>query len=473
MQTAFKSRAPLVIAAIGLTLTANAQLSLAWARQFNGNLNTVDSLAEMKVDSVGNTYVAGTENFNLDGSGADIVLIKYSPAGRQLWKQTFDGSAHSSDVAFDLAISTDGFAYVVGRTNTVTQSSNYITIKYRMDNGAKVWQREFDGPLSSIDQAMGVDTDNLGNVFVMGEVWADHVPYSNGDYCTLKYDSDGNLAWIQQYNGPSTFMGAHDQPQTIVVDHAGDVIVSGNSNDVNNNARIATIKYSGATGSQLWLLRTEGMNLSGYQVALQIGSDNDVVVGGTTQDTGLQVFILRLDSLTGGPVWLRKDSFPHGGRLANRACMAIDNTDSIAISVTYDPDTDNSNLNYNIQTTKYNYTDGSQFWSVSYGTTARYDGQSADSVAMDAQGNVIVGGSDLFVPHNVAAVWKFDCADGHLVWKGSYDGPKQPDAVWRVRADVHGDIIAGGITGVDVGTGDSDVQVIKFSIKIPTSLMRR
>ena len=463
----------LVSATILSSSLCHAQLSLAWARQYNGTLNTVDWMADMVVDKAGNTYVCGTTNVNLDPTSSDIVLLKYSPNGVLLWQRSFDGEARGQDTGFGLALGVNGQVFVVGRTMTLGRSSDFVTLKYRADSGALEWAETFDGPLSSIDQAMAVATDSLGNVFVTGQVWNENGPTVDGDFCTLKYGPQGNLLWSKVYDGPNNTIGFSDQAQSIVVDSVGDVVVNGESPDLSSISRIATIKYRSSDGAQLWLSRSESFSLSGTPISLQVASNNDIVIGGNSQDFGLQVTLTRLNGQTGVHQWTTRESFPHGGRLRNKACLAIDPSDNLAISVTYDPDTDNSNLNYNIQTTKYRFADGGRIWSVSYGNTNNLDGQSADAVTSDTAGNVYVAGSDLFAPNNVVSLWKYDATDGHLLWKGTYNGPKQPDVTTRIRLDQHGDIIAAGITGVDVGTGNSDIQVVKFSRKVPRLASRR
>ncbi|MBS1715918.1 MAG: PQQ-binding-like beta-propeller repeat protein [Armatimonadetes bacterium] len=445
----------------------SAQYSLAWIRQFDGPDKLVDRPAEAIVDAYGNVYVGGTVDEASPSGSNDFAVLKYSPSGRLLWSTLYDGPSHGQDDCFDLALSPDGSLYAVGRTATLTSSTDYVTLKLDAATGAIVWTRLFDGPAGSIDQAMAVATDAQGNVFVTGEVWADHVPFSNGDYCTLKYLPDGTLAWSRTYNGPANFIAISDQPRAIVVDSHGDVVVTGDSPFSDNADDMLTVKYRSSDGAELWTARYSALPSSENAVSLAIGPDDDVLVGGNTQTNGLRVTLMRLKSTTGATLWQVDDAFPHGGRLANRSSMAVSPTGDLAISVTYDPDLDNSNLNYNIQTSKYRYADGFREWSVSTGTSATFDGQAATSVAFDREGDVWVGGGELVVPKNLASAWRFSGLNGELLWQGVADGPRQPDKVIRLRTTRQGDVILVGTTGVDVGTGDSDVQTLKFSRKLP------
>ena len=60
-------------------------------------------------------------------------------------------------------------------------------------------------------------------------------------------------AWVHRYNNVVT--NANDQAHRVVRDAAGDLIVTGNTNDGITGPDMLTIKYSGADGSVLWQKR--------------------------------------------------------------------------------------------------------------------------------------------------------------------------------------------------------------------------
>lgn len=434
-----------VLATLVAPRGAHAQFNQVWNRTHDGGLNLSDDPTNMAVDAEGNSFVVGTINSGMTGNEADIAVFKYDANGTLLWRKVWNGPAGTQDIAFGMALAPDGAVIAVGRTNTVATSSDYVTLKYATD-GTLLWARLYDGPASSIDQALAAGTDAAGNVFVVGEVYNDAEMYINGDFCTLKYDAQGNLLWSRLYDGPANYINTSDQPRCLAVDANGDVIVSGDSPDINLNARIATLKYRGSDGQLLWLNRSEDAGISGYQVALEAAPNKDVILGLNSQDFGLQVVLSRLDSTTGHAIWTVRDSFPHGGRLKQPKSMALDRQGNPVISVTYDPDNDNSNLNYNIQTSKYAFSTGSRAWSVSTGTTARYDGQGASAVTTDRDGNVIVAGQNLVVPHTRLALWQFRATDGALQWATDFAFPKDSDIPERVVLDGFGNLLVTGET---------------------------
>lgn len=92
--------------------------------------------------------------------------------------------------------------------------------------------------------------DKEGNLYLTGTLSVDS---SDCDFITIKYNSSGNLLWSQRYNGPQ---GGEDIVTALEVDHLGNVIVTGTSQDTTFPAKrySATIKYN-SNGDSLWVRR--------------------------------------------------------------------------------------------------------------------------------------------------------------------------------------------------------------------------
>lgn len=102
-------------------------------------------------------------------------------------------------------------------------------------------------------------TDGAGNIYVTGFTRTEQ---HDVDYLTLKYDPNGNLLWRARYNGPGNDV---DRARSIALDHEGNVYVTGDSDNGKGNGQtrlsgldIATIKYDGQTGKELWVQRYNG-----------------------------------------------------------------------------------------------------------------------------------------------------------------------------------------------------------------------
>ena len=154
--------------------------------------------AKVAVDASGNVVVAGTQGpMAFHGAGSDIVILKFSPAGDQLWRATYDGAAHRSDYVKDLALDAQGNAVVVGASAGGRTGRDYITVKVRA-NGSRAWARRYAGP-SDFDEARSVAVDPRGNVYVTGQ---SRVPASKPGVSgpprivTISYSSTGVRRWI-------------------------------------------------------------------------------------------------------------------------------------------------------------------------------------------------------------------------------------------------------------------------------------
>lgn len=450
-----------IIAASALALVPaliHAQFSEQWAVTLDGGMNLNDHAGGAVTDSEGNVYMVGTVNRTTNDQFADIGVYKLSPDGRLLWRKTYDGSGHSQDIGFEVALCGDGTVVVAGRVITATTSSDLVTLKYRASDGELLWDRTFDGPAHSIDQALDIAADDQGNVYVTGEVWNDAEFYSNGDYVTVKYAPDGTLLWSTLYDGPATFIAQSDQPVHLVLDHGGDVLVTGDSPDASNATDIVTVKYDGITGAQEWAARYD---VGGTATGLQIAPNNDVIVAGNTYQSGDKIVVIRYDSATGSEIWAKVDVFPHDGRLARPNSLAIDAQGNPVIALDYDPDADDSNLNDNLQTTKYDFATGERLWSTSVGTSVFYDGQDVKAVAVDGQGNVMVAGSNLIRPRNPFTVWYFNGSDGSLISAYDHQFANNADYPVKVLFDADGNAIAVGDT-FNNNNGIGDMVALKY-----------
>lgn len=71
-----------------------------------------DSASACAVDDAGNVYVAGTANVSTGSPPtSDVLLVKYSPAGAELWAVETDVAA-GPDGASACAIAPSGDVYV-------------------------------------------------------------------------------------------------------------------------------------------------------------------------------------------------------------------------------------------------------------------------------------------------------------------------------------------------------------------------
>src|ERR1041385_4522029 len=117
-----------LLTALLLSGISYAQPALAWSQRYNGPPDNADEAVSLAVDAAGNSYVTGSA-FASNGT-LDMVTIKYSPAGQQMWIQSYNGSANDNDQATQIVLDNAGNVYVTGYSKSTTSMQDITTIKY-------------------------------------------------------------------------------------------------------------------------------------------------------------------------------------------------------------------------------------------------------------------------------------------------------------------------------------------------------
>jgi len=379
--------------------TLNAQVTEEWVTRYDGAGNG-DYANSIAIDVAGNVYVTGESETN--GIRRDYVTVKYDPSGAELWTARYNGAANYIDQAYDVAVDGSGNVYVTGGSQGIGTERDFCTVKYN-SNGDSLWVRRYNGPGNNIDESIAVFVDGSGNVYVTG--------YSDGginlDYCTIKYDSSGTEQWISRYDGPATGTGSEDRPHALEVDESGNVYITGESNTGFGFLDLyATVKYNPA-GDTLWVARYKGPGPEGLSQAYDLAVDMD------------------------GNVYVTGRSDPSSG----------------------------FGFNFDILTIKYD-SDGEPQW------VERYNGSGnssdvANSIALDSDGNVFVTGLTVETSTADYCTIKYHPGTGEILWLATYNGPANSvDAAYSIAVDASGNSY---VTGYSEGLGtNNDYATIRY-----------
>jgi hypothetical protein len=224
----------------------------AWTRRYNGIGNGYDFAHWVEVDNDENVYVTGySRAFNYQN---DIATVKYDSSGNQLWAALFNGAGNYNDKGHKVIADNNGYIYVAGYVNPFNTGTryDYITIKYDASTGDTAWARTYNGTADSSDMVRDIEVDAAGNVYVTG---SSRTAGALSDIITIKYDALGTEQWTARYNNPDT--SASDGGYGLEVDELGNVYVVGQSIGLGTGSDIVTIKYD-STGSEVWVARYNG-----------------------------------------------------------------------------------------------------------------------------------------------------------------------------------------------------------------------
>ena len=205
--------------------------NLLWTKQFDdsvGNYGFTVSVAPS-----GHVYMAGQ-------TGHDARFTKLDSDGNLIWTQSpnfsVDPAQHTA--FWEMTTDSDGNVYVCGDTDKIYdsaygyQSGDAVVAKFDADGNLQ-WQRQLESATQSETESFsGVTVDEHGNVFLSG-LTAGAVQGANAggsDAVWAKYDSDGNLVWVDQFGTAND-----DYARGIAVDSLGRVYVTGATQwEINN-----------------------------------------------------------------------------------------------------------------------------------------------------------------------------------------------------------------------------------------------
>jgi len=267
----------------------------------------------------------------------------------------------------------------------------------------QVWLQRYDGPGHSNDVANAVTVDGAGNVAVTGGSQNANGDY---DYYTAKYAPDGTLLWEHRHDGPSH---GDDLATAVAVDGVGNVIVTGYSFDVAGypnlcwgNSQFYTAKYDAADGHLLW--EHPGPDRGGFCLVLEstifvaVDNNGDIIVSGTALVPTAGYYAAKYAAADGHLVWEARYT-PSDWHEAVVSGAALDSAGNVI--VTGGSYSGPPPYDEDFYTVKYAATDGHVLWDVLHSEGPGHIREHSTGVVADKDGNVIITGLsyDYYAPN--------------------------------------------------------------------------
>ena len=201
-----------------------------------------DRPVALAVDGLGNVVVASEHR--IDIATSQYLVVKYSSAGRRVWKRYIDGGAGSYNDPSDLVLDAAGNAYITGQATLAGPFVASLTAKLRAANGTVAWKRTFSG-INVLTNGRSLAVDGRGYVYVVGSGDRGDGKY---EVVTVKLKPSGAVNWTREAPGGAT---EDTRGQRVALGPLGRLYVVGQTSAGTPSYTHLIIKYTTA-GTEKW-----------------------------------------------------------------------------------------------------------------------------------------------------------------------------------------------------------------------------
>ncbi|MFZ1322997.1 MAG: SBBP repeat-containing protein [Ignavibacteria bacterium] len=420
-----------------------------WTQRYNGSANSFDIVSKMLLDNDNNVYIFGSSSET--GSGTDFLIIKYSPEGKIIWTDFFNGSGNSFDHINSACLDNSGNIYVAGYTTDIAFRTQLTTAKFD-SSGNFIWSKVFSKPGFVIGNGKDIIIDNSENILVCGSIKREIGFF---DIEVVKYSPEGDEIWSNTFNGEGN---GDDNPVTLKNDDSDNIIIGGTSKSLSTDNDMIVIKYD-SSSNLIWKKTFNGTaDLSDVMTSMVLDTESNIYFCGNkfNAQSSYDYFYAKLDG-NGNAIWSGNYN-GIGNSIDIPSSIILDSSKNVFITGFSRAGMDLGSEDF--LTIKLDQ-DGSTNWVRSFNGNANGMDQ-ANSIAADNYGNVYVGGaSDIGEFHLIYSLIKYDSL-GSFQWEKNYYISQTPeDFIYNIALDNLNNIYVTGISFSS--TTDFDITTIKYS----------
>lgn len=312
-----------------------------WEQTYAGSAGSYDYALAVTNDNNGNILVAGVITNN--NATTDVIILKYATGGNLLFSTLLGDGNNQFDIPTAITSDNQGNIFVIGSNMSTSTDSNWTIFKLN-NNGILQWSNSYNysafheipssiklagndisvigfsgsspsewdfanvifsdlngnilteerkqiADLSLVD-VVSIKSDNADNIYIGGTTKG--IITGNQDIQVVKINSDFDVEWIRTIDEE----GLDDVAKVLDIDNAGNIIIAGNSSNINNESYITFSKFD-SDGNTLFHKGYSGpASVQNAKVeTMKISSNNNVLITGFVEQNNYKDFVtIILDS---------------------------------------------------------------------------------------------------------------------------------------------------------------------------------
>jgi hypothetical protein len=217
--------------------------NILWTVQHDNGTQTIDYLHAIYVDSIDNLYALAS--YRNSATDWDIQLLKFNALGNLIWTSEFSTIANGGiDLGSEMIYDTTNGTFVLCG---ISSQSTYNYWVLRMSpNGNILDTFTYNGGTGSYGYPSHCEINNIGEIYLTGQF--KNTVDNSDDGLLIKLDSSLNVIWIRTHGGSN---GGGDYFYDLAIDYSGCPVVVGNESQGTVNEKFLILKYD-TNGNVLW-----------------------------------------------------------------------------------------------------------------------------------------------------------------------------------------------------------------------------